>query len=73
MLETSQNINLFLPIIFALFISFGVGRLFDRSIYVGSVRFKNIPFLMETVPSCNINITADKVMSQPVFFLKLKP
>lgn len=50
MLETTENVNLFLPIIFALFISFGVGRIFNRSLYIGSVRFKNIPFLVEDVP-----------------------
>jgi chloride channel 7 len=50
MLETTENVGLFLPIIFALFVSFGIGRIFNRSLYVGSVRFKNIPFLIEDVP-----------------------
>mmetsp|Transcript_36583 Transcript_36583/g.49606 ORF Transcript_36583/g.49606 Transcript_36583/m.49606 type:complete len:97 (+) Transcript_36583:1327-1617(+) len=53
MLETTENVNLFLPIIFTLFISFAVGRLFNRSMYVSSVQFKNIPFLVETAPRCN--------------------
>lgn len=53
MLETTENVNLFLPVIFALFVSFGVGRIFNRSLYVGTVRFKNIPFLREEVPKCN--------------------
>ena len=57
MLETTENVELFLPIIFALFVSFGIGRLFNRSLYVGSVRFKNIPFLIDDVPDCNKNIT----------------
>src|ERR1700761_7375609 len=52
MLETTENVNLFLPVIFALFVSFGVGRIFNRSLYVGTVRFKNIPFLREEVPKC---------------------
>jgi hypothetical protein len=69
MLETTENVNLFLPIIFALFTSFGVGRIFNRSLYVGSVRFKNIPFLRENVPSCNKKITAEVIMSQPVYSL----
>jgi hypothetical protein len=63
MLETTENVNLFLPIIFALFTSFGVGRIFNRSLYVGSIRFKNIPFLKENVPGCNKKITAETVMS----------
>lgn len=37
MLETTENVNLFLPIISALFMSFLVGRLFNRSIYVASL------------------------------------
>ena len=32
MLETTENVNMFLPIIFALFISFGVGRNYNRSL-----------------------------------------
>jgi H+/Cl- antiporter ClcA len=36
MLETTENVNLFLPVIFALFVSFSVGRIFNRSIYVGA-------------------------------------
>jgi len=63
MLETTENVGLFLPIIFALFVSFGIGRIFNRSLYVGSVRFKNIPFLIEDVPECNVNITAEKLMT----------
>lgn len=50
MLETTENVNLFLPIIFTLFISFAVGRLFNRSIYVNALGQKNVPFLIETVP-----------------------
>ena len=72
MLETTENVNLFLPIIFALFISFGVGRIFNRSLYVGSVRFKNIPFLVEDVPKCNRKVTAEVMMSTPAYSLQVK-
>jgi chloride channel 7 len=50
MLETTENVGLFLPIIFALFVSFGIGRIFNRSIYIGAVRLKSIPFLVEDIP-----------------------
>ena len=33
MMETTENVNLFLPVVFSLFISFAVGRLFNRSLY----------------------------------------
>ena len=63
MLETTENVNLFIPIIFALFISFGVGRLFNRSMYVDSLRTKGIPFLIEEVPEVNAHLKADQIMS----------
>mmetsp|Transcript_15680 Transcript_15680/g.24040 ORF Transcript_15680/g.24040 Transcript_15680/m.24040 type:complete len:346 (+) Transcript_15680:770-1807(+) len=66
MLETTENVNLFLPIIFALFVSFAVGGIFNRSLYVGAIGFKGFPFLNEQVPMCNELITAEQIMSKPV-------
>lgn len=66
MLETTENVGLFLPIICALFVSFGIGRIFNRSLYIGSVRFKNLPFLIEDVPDCNKEKTAAQLMSKHV-------
>lgn len=59
MLETTENVNLFLPIIFALFISFATGRIFNSGMYVQAVMSKKFPFLNEKVPMCNELITAD--------------
>ena len=59
MLETTENVNLFLPIIFALFVSFAVGGIFNKSMYAGAVRSKAFPFLNEKVPMCNELITAE--------------
>ena len=73
MLETTENVSLFLPIISALFVSFGIGRLFNRSLYEGSVKAKNIPFLVEEVPEVNRHLTAVKLMSSPVMNFNLKP
>jgi chloride channel 7 len=58
MLETTENVNLFLPIILALFISFSVGRLFNRSIYINALGQKSVPFLIETVPHFNSHLLA---------------
>lgn len=58
MLETTENVNLFLPIILALFISFSVGRLFNRSIYINALGQKSVPFLIETVPHLNAHLVA---------------
>ena len=72
MLETTENVNLFLPIIFALGISFTVGRLFNRSLYASSLMFKSVPFLIETVPYYNEKLKAEAVMSRPVSCLSKK-
>lgn len=46
MLETTSSVELFLPIIFTLFVSYGTGTLvIDKSLYLGSLRTKNIPLL----------------------------
>lgn len=50
MLETTSNVNLFLPIIFSIFVSYGVGGIFGRSLYAGSMRAKNIPVLDKSIP-----------------------
>lgn len=72
MLETTENVNLFLPIIFALFISFGVGRIFNRSLYSVSLNFKSVPFLVEKVPKQNMNILAEDIMSSNVVSVPTK-
>jgi len=72
MLETTENVNLFLPIIFALFVSFAIGGIFNKSMYAGAVRVKSFPFLNEQVPMCNELITAEQIMSMPVVTLKYK-
>lgn len=69
MLETTENVNLFLPIIFALFISFNVGRIFNRSLYAASLVSKSVPFLVEQVPVFNQKLKAEAVMSRPVHSL----
>jgi H+/Cl- antiporter ClcA len=50
MLETTSNVNLFVPMILALFISYGTGSLFNKSIYTGTLRSKNIPVLDQRIP-----------------------
>ena len=72
MLETTENVNLFLPIIFALFVSFAIGGIFNKSMYVGAVRSKAFPFLNETVPMCNELITAEQIMAMPAKTLKFR-
>jgi H+/Cl- antiporter ClcA len=65
-METTESVNLFLPIIFALFVSYGVGSFFNKSLYVGMLRSKNIPVLNKKTPSKNKQITASVISASPV-------
>lgn len=57
-METTQNLNLFLSILFSMFFSFLVGNIFNRSIYDGILRMKNIPILKKLPPKTCFNYTA---------------
>jgi len=51
MMETASNVDMFLPIIFTIFFSYGSGFiLMPRSIYKGAIRSKNIPILNKSIP-----------------------
>lgn len=62
-METTQNLNLFLSIIFGMFFSYLVGTLFNRSIYDGILRMKNIPILKSDPPKETENHTAFQIMN----------
>ena len=56
MMETTQAVNLFLPILIGIMVSHVVARIFNRSIYEYSIRGKQIPLLRNHVPKINLNI-----------------
>lgn len=67
MLETTASVDLFLPIIFTLFISYGTGTiLINKSVYLSALRSKNIPILQKSPPSLNNSLTAFNLMHSPV-------
>ena len=67
MLETTASVDLFLPIIFTLFISYGTGTiLINKSVYLSAIRSKNIPLLGKSAPSLNRSLTAFNIMHSPV-------
>jgi chloride channel 7 len=67
MLETSSNIDLFLPIIFTLFVSYGTGTLvINKSIYLGALRTKNIPLLTKSIPKVNSNKFVTELMATSI-------
>lgn len=71
MMETTSNIELFLPIIFTLFTSYGAGSLLiNKSIYLGALRSKNIPVLQKRIPKKNRQLKAFNFMGAPVVKFK---
>jgi len=51
MLETTQSINLFLPVITSIIVAQAVAKLIQpESIYKKAIKMKNIPLLPEDVP-----------------------
>jgi hypothetical protein len=56
MMETTQAINLFLPILVGIIVSNAVARAFNRSIYEYGIRAKQMPVLRNHVPNENKNI-----------------
>lgn len=59
MLETTSSVELFLPIIFTLFASYGMGSLLiNKSIYLSALRSKNIPLLSKDIPKENRHMIA---------------
>jgi CBS domain-containing protein len=77
MLETTASVDLFLPIIFTLFISYGTGAiLINKSVYLSAIRAKNIPLLGKSAPSLNRSLAGFNIMHSPVvscpFILKVE-
>jgi hypothetical protein len=63
MLETTQSINLFLPIIFTILSSFGVARIFNRSLYDYALRGKQMPILRNHAPKQTMYLHAKDFMT----------
>lgn len=58
-METSQAINIFIPICLTIAIANVVGKQFTRSLYDRAVRAKQMPILKNKVPHCNREIRAE--------------
>mmetsp|Transcript_30255 Transcript_30255/g.21998 ORF Transcript_30255/g.21998 Transcript_30255/m.21998 type:complete len:80 (+) Transcript_30255:888-1127(+) len=58
MLETTNSINLFIPIICTISVAFQTGQAFNKSLYERALRSKQLPVLREEVPYECSNIRA---------------
>ena len=56
--------------IFSMFCAYSIAGIYNRSIYINSVRAKNIPWLLEFIPYKNRFVTADTIMTTFVHYLK---
>lgn len=69
MLETTQNINLFLPITITILVSSTVGNLFNKSVYQQAVHAKQIPYLTDKITVKSLDHKAGDIMSTNVVFV----
>jgi chloride channel 7 len=70
MLETTQSINLFLPIIFSVLTSFLVAKAFNRSLYDYAMRAKQMPVLRNHAPKRTKRMKAREFMQRNVLFVE---
>lgn len=64
MLETTASVDLFIPIVLTLFVSYGFGYIsIKKSVYTSAMRTKNIPLLQRSPPKKNRNMTAFNLMN----------
>ena len=50
LLETTQAINLFIPMLICMMVAYGVANIFNQSLYNRALRGKQVPMLMNKVP-----------------------
>jgi chloride channel 7 len=50
MLETTQSINMFLPLLISIMVSHGTAKCFNRSLYEYAIRAKQMPLLRNHLP-----------------------
>lgn len=67
MLETTASVDLFMPIIFTLFVAYGIGYVSTpKSVYSSAMRSKNIPLLNKNIPDSNADMNGYSLMHSPV-------
>jgi hypothetical protein len=64
MMETTQAVNLFLPILVGIIVANSVARIFNRSIYEYGIRAKQMPVLRNHVPKENRDIRVRDLIEQ---------
>ena len=63
MMETSQAINMYVPMLITLMFSYGTALIFNQSLYNRALRSKQVPYLKSAAPDINSNLMAKIVMA----------
>lgn len=73
MMETSQAINMYLPMLITMLFSYGTALIFNQSLYNRALRSKQIAYLKSSVPSINSSLMAKIVMKPNPIALVVVP
>jgi hypothetical protein len=73
LLETTQSINLFIPMLITMLTSYMSANFFNYSLYNRALRNKQIPMLKDNVPEINTNLRAKVIMKEDLVTLPLIP
>lgn len=69
LMETSQDIEIFTPILIAIAVANQTGYLFTRSLYERATRGKQMPMIKDTIPPPCDSVIASQIMSKNVVTL----
>jgi hypothetical protein len=70
LMETSQDLSVFVPIIFSIIVSNQVGFKFTRSLYQRATRGKQMPIISDKIPGPCKKLRAGDVMAKPVITVR---
>lgn len=73
MMETSQAINMYVPMLITLMFSYGTALIFNQSLYNRALRSKQVPYLKSASPDINSNLMAKIVMASSPTALVVVP
>jgi H+/Cl- antiporter ClcA len=73
MLETTNSINLYTPMLICMLFSYCTALIFNKSLYNTALKGKQIPMLLENIPPENKNLKARVIMAENPVTLSLVP
>lgn len=71
LLETTQAINLFIPMLICMMTSYATAQVFNQSLYNRALRGKQVPMLMNRIPKQNVNLRASIIMKLDPITIRL--